>query len=199
MTEEEHCLKLKHFYDFKEGDLVLWDIETHETTVLVESELLTSFSSGTKFMGFSPDDQLLLFAFDISPVWRHSFTAKYVVYDPKTKESYNIKDQDGSDVLQYCDWVENNAFDNTLIYVSKNNLFWRQDATKDAVNDVAITTDGEVDEVFNGIPDWVYEEEVLGVNYANYLNDEGNMIAFARFDDRHVKTFQYPHYGNQKV
>ena len=45
----------------------------------------------------------------------------------------------------------------------------------------------------------VYEEEVLSVNYANYLNDEGNKIAFARFDDTNVKTFQYPFYGNQKV
>ena len=31
-------------------------------------------------------------------------------------------------------------------------------------------TDGLVDSVFYGIPDWVYEEEVLGVNYAHYIN-----------------------------
>ena len=31
-------------------------------------------------------------------------------------------------------------------------------------------TDGLVDSVFYGIPDWVYEEEVLGVNYAHYVN-----------------------------
>ena len=183
---------------FQEGDLVTWNIETHETDVLVSNDLLTSFSTGAQFKGFSPDTKLLLFAFDVSHVWRHSFTARYVVYDPAKNSSVNVVSQDGSEVLQYCAWVQNNAFSNTLIYVSKNNLYWRPDALV-SDKDVAITNDGVVDNVFNGIPDWVYEEEVLSVNYANYLNDEGNKIAFARFDDTDVKTFQYPFYGDQKV
>ena len=65
------------------------------------------------------DQTLLLFAFDISPVWRHSFTATYVVYSPATNTSTIVTDQAGSSTLQYCDWVDNNDFDNTLIYVSK--------------------------------------------------------------------------------
>ena len=47
-------------------------------------------------------------------------------------------------------------------------------------NDIAITSDGVVDNVFNGIPDWVYEEEVLGVNYANHMSPSGYKMAFAQ-------------------
>ena len=47
-------------------------------------------------------------------------------------------------------------------------------------DDIAITSDGVVDNVFNGIPDWVYEEEVLGVNYANHMSPSGYKMAFAQ-------------------
>ena len=168
--------------------------------MLVSHDLLTSFSDSTQFKGFSPYNDLLLFASDVSPVWRHSFTAKYVVYDPALNTSYNVVSKDGSEVLQYCDWVDNTDSDNTLIYVSNNNLYWRPDASvNDATDDIAITTDGVVDDIFNGIPDWVYEEEVLGSNYANYINEEGNKVAFAQFDDTLVRTFRYPFYGDQNA
>ena len=53
-----------------------------------------------------------------------------------------------------------------------------------------------MDNVFNGIPDWVYEEEVLGVNYANHISNTGYKMAFAQFNDTLVQEFQYPHYGD---
>jgi len=181
----------------KEGNLVTWDINTNETTILVSNNLLTMFSSGAQFMGFSPDSTLLLFAFDIQHVWRHSYTARYVVFESSANSSYNVVSRDGSEYLQYCDWVNNENNENTLIYASKNNLYWKPDGGVETFdNDVAITSDGEVDNVFNGIPDWVYEEEVLGVNYAHYINDLGTRVAFAKFNDSLVPDFRYPHYGN---
>ena len=133
-------------------------------------------------------------------MWRHSYTAKYVVYNPAKKTSSNVVSKDGSNVLQYCAWVENKKSDNILIYVSKNNLYWRPAASvNDATDDIAITTDGVVDNIFNGIPDWVYEEEVLGSIGANYINEDGDKVAFAHFNDTLVKEFRYPIYGNQNV
>merc|ERR1711892_587963 len=181
----------------KEGNLVTWNINTNETTILVSNDLLTMFSSGAQFKGFSPDNTLLLFAFDIQHVWRHSYTARYVVFESAANTSYNVVAGDGAENLQYCDWVENENDQNILIYVSKNNLYWKPDGAKEtAADDATITNDGEVDNVFNGIPDWVYEEEVLGVNYAHYINGEGSRIAFAQFNDSLVPDFRYPHYGN---
>merc|ERR1711892_1085506 len=181
----------------KEGNLVTWNINTNETTILVSNDLLTMFSSGAQFKGFSPDNTLLLFAFDIQHVWRHSYTAQYVVFESAANTSYNVVAGDGAENLQYCDWVENVNDENILIYVSKNNLYWKPDGAKEtAADDATITTDGEVDNVFNGIPDWVYEEEVLGVNYAHYINGEGSRIAFAQFNDSLVPDFRYPHYGD---
>ena len=149
-------------------------------------------------MGFSPDNQLLLFAYDLAPVWRHSFTAKYVVVDSSTNKSSEVVSQDGSETLQYCDWVDNEGGANILVYVSNNNIYWRPDATI-GDKDLTVTTDGETDNVFNGIPDWVYEEEVLGTNFAHYINYHGDLMAFAQFNDSLVRDFRYPFYGDENV
>ena len=180
--------------------MVTWDLTTNQTTVLVSHDLLSSVSPGAVFMGFSPSTSLLLFAYDVSSVWRHSFTAKYVIFDSTTETSYDVISRDGSDSLQYCDWVENEKEENILVYVSGNNLYWRPaDSISTPDQDVAVTSDGETDNVFNGIPDWVYEEEVLGVNFAHYINDVGDLMAFAQFNDTLVKDFRYPFYGDQNV
>ncbi len=41
---------------------------------------------GTKFMGFSGDNTMILFAYEIKSVWRHSFTARYLVLDTTTNK-----------------------------------------------------------------------------------------------------------------
>ena len=184
----------------QEGNLVTWDLTTNETTILVSHDLLSSVSPGAVFKGFSPDTSLLLFAYEVSSVWRHSFTARYVIFDSLTETSYDVVSRDGSETLQYCDWVENGKKENILVYVSNNNLYWRPgNSVSKPDQDIAVTSDGEKDNVFNGIPDWVYEEEVLGVNFAHYINDVGDLIAFAQFNDTLVKDFRYPFYGDQNV
>ena len=184
----------------QEGNLVTWDLTTNETTILVSHDLLSSVSPGAVFKGFSPDTSLLLFAYEISSVWRHSFTARYVIFNSLTETSYDVVSRDGSETLQYCDWVENGKKENILVYVSNNNLYWRPgNSVSQPDQDIAVTSDGEKDNVFNGIPDWVYEEEVLGVNFAHYINDVGDLMAFAQFNDTLVKDFRYPFYGDQNV
>jgi len=181
-----------------EGNLVTWDLRTNETSVLVSEGLLTSFSgSGVRFMGFSQDESLLLFAMDIEGVWRHSFTAKYVIFNSNTNTSSTVTSKAGAERLQYCSWVSHGDQSTSLVYVSENDLFWRGDASASGTEgDLQISDDGEVEVIFNGIPDWVYEEEVLGVNYANYIDASGKRIAFGCFNDSEVEEFSYPHYGS---
>ena len=47
--------------------------------------------TGAEFAGFSPDSKLILFSYDIKNVWRHSYTAKYLVLDTvANKESKSL-------------------------------------------------------------------------------------------------------------
>lgn len=53
---------------------------------------------------------------------------------------------------------------------------------------VRITTDGS-ESVFNGVPDWVYEEEVFGADFALWFSPNGEEIAFLRSDETEVSLF----------
>ena len=66
----------------------------------------------------------------------------------------------------------------------------------DVIKEIQITNDGVIDTVFNGIPDYSYEESILCVNYAYYINPSGSTIAFAQINDTLVKSLQYPMYGH---
>ena len=46
----------------------------------------------------------------------------------------------------------------------------------DQNSDIQLTNNGVVDTIYNGIPDWVYEEEILSTNNAMYFNSQGNKL-----------------------
>lgn len=48
---------------------------------------------------------------------------------------------------------------------------------------------------FNGIADWVYEEEVLSASVALHWSPETNYIAYLSLNETFVQTYTYPIYG----
>lgn len=81
--------------------------------------------------------------------------ARYSIIDLQKDLVYALGPQPGLDqpLIRYATW---NKKDNSIIYVYENDIYFRQ--TPDStVNDARLTTDGEREAIFNGIPDWVYE------------------------------------------
>lgn len=60
--------------------------------------------------------------------------------------------------------------------------------------DVQLTGDGVESLIYNGIPDWLYEEEILSDSNAIYWSPDGNRLAFIRFDDQKVDTIELTSY-----
>ena len=56
-----------------------------------------------------------------------------------------------------------------------------------------VTKDGKFNEVLNGIPDWVYEEE-FGFNRAFDFSADSQMLAYIRFDESQVPMYSFPLY-----
>ena len=54
-----------------------------------------------------------------------------------------------------------------------------------------ITTDGKRNEVINGIPDWVYEEE-FSYNSALVFSANSEQVVWVRFDESQVKQYSMP-------
>ena len=176
-----------------------WNSKTKKTTILMDNQEwanVKDIPEDAVFKGLSPDKKMILFAYDIS-----STAAKYMAIKVDDGKSFEIHSKDGSDSLRYCNWVKNKDNISSVVYVINNNIHWKQGVNWDDhdLTDMRITSDGEDGKVYNGIADWMYKERVLGVDLAHYMNDVGDMLAFAQFNDTMVNDFRYPFYGDVSI
>lgn len=66
-----------------------------------------------------------------------------------------------------------------------NNIFITDGATE-----TQVTTDGKKNEIINGIPDWVNEEE-FGFNNAMAWSNDGTSLSWIKYDESKVKQCLY--------
>ena len=57
-----------------------------------------------------------------------------------------------------------------------------------------MTTSGNAS-LFHGVPDWIYEEEVLSQDYAFWWSPDSSKIAFLRLDETTVEEYRFPIYN----
>uniref|UniRef100_A0A8C4N0J6 Fibroblast activation protein alpha n=1 Tax=Equus asinus asinus TaxID=83772 RepID=A0A8C4N0J6_EQUAS len=61
-----------------------------------------------------------------------------------------------------------------------------------------ITFNGKENKIFNGVPDWVYEEEMLATKYALWWSPNGKFLAYAEFNDTEIPVIAYSYYGDEQ-
>uniref|UniRef100_A0A8C3JGQ1 Dipeptidyl peptidase 4 n=1 Tax=Calidris pygmaea TaxID=425635 RepID=A0A8C3JGQ1_9CHAR len=117
---------------------------------------------------------------------RHSYTASYYIYD------FNNAGLLPNDI-QYISW---SPVGNKLAFVWNNNVYIKASPTASFLN---ITENGEENKIFNGIPDWVYEEEMFGTHSALWWSPNGDFVAYATFDDTEVPVIEYSFYSEDTL
>ena len=92
--------------------------------------------------------------------------------------------------LQYASWGKK---DNDLVFVVDDNIYY-----KACVNCklIQLTKSGG-SSILNGIPDWLYEEEILSKNNAIYFSQKKNKMCFASFNDSKVDMLSFPFYSDE--
>uniref|UniRef100_A0A8C0VYY5 Dipeptidyl peptidase 4 n=1 Tax=Cyanistes caeruleus TaxID=156563 RepID=A0A8C0VYY5_CYACU len=81
-------------------------------------------------------------------------------------------------------------------YVWNNNVYVKASPTAEAVQ---ITQNGVENKIFNGIPDWVYEEEMFGTHSALWWSPNGKFLAYASFNDTEVPVIEYSFYSEDTL
>lgn len=172
-----------------DGALVLEDIVTGSTDTFVPADQLPE---DLQEYWISADSTRVLIASNATKQYRHSYFADYFILDVASGESTPLVDDQVGDI-QYAELAPTG---DAIAFVRGNNLFLRDHATGEITQ---VTDDGSPD-MFHGVPDWVYEEEIYGDRYALWFSPDATFVAFLSFNETGVGTFTIPYYmDNQKL
>jgi dipeptidyl aminopeptidase len=130
----------------------------------------------------SKDFKKVLVVSDMQKNWRHSFTGKYWIFDVATQKGEPLDPDVPGGIVQLASWSPQA---DAVVFTRDNNMFLRK---LDSKRVLPITKDGG-SELFYGVPDWVYEEEVFQGNSATWWSEDGKYVAFLRTDESTVPTY----------
>lgn len=128
----------------------------------------------------SPDGRRMLIQTKTEPIYRHSFTAVYYIYDIRNNKLEPLSDGGPQQTPQFS------PDGNQIAFVRDNNIYLVKLLYDNAESQV--TKDGKFNEVINGIPDWVYEEE-FSTNSSMVFSADSKQIVWIRYDESHVKQY----------
>ncbi|XP_043648359.1 uncharacterized protein LOC122616848 isoform X1 [Drosophila teissieri] len=141
----------------------------------------------------SADKRYLLLAQNVVKLFRHSYLAQYTLYDIQTSESIKLRHSPQQDEWPYLHYARFTPAGNALVWVQSYDIYYREEVRSASVH--RITHDGVPGVVYNGIPDWLYEEELLRANNAIWMSDNGQLMLYATFNDTHVQEQHFAWYG----
>nr|XP_061802533.1 inactive dipeptidyl peptidase 10-like [Nerophis lumbriciformis] len=163
-------------YRNRDNHVVKFDFILNETQVLLNNTTFVAFKV-VKY-SLSADLQYALFAYDVKQMYRHSYQASYIVYNLYTREVLELNPPEVPNaVLQYAAWGKQGQ---QLIYIFENNIYYQSDVRS---NSLRITSSGMEGVIFNGLADWLYEEEILHSHLAHWWSPNGEKLAYLTIND----------------
>lgn len=133
----------------------------------------------------SPNETHILIQTETKSIYRHSRTAVYYIYNVKNRTLAPLSEGGPQEVPL---WSRDG---NMVAFVRDGNLFLVKLLFNNSESQ--ITKDGKFNEVINGKPDWVNEEE-FSFNRAFDFNEDNTMLAWIRYDETEVPLFSFPWY-----
>lgn len=133
----------------------------------------------------SPDESHMLIQTETHSIYRRSRTAVYYIYNVKNRTLAPLSDGGPQEVPL---WSRDG---NMVAFVRDGNLFLVKLLFNNSESQ--ITKDGKFNEVINGKPDWVNEEEFYASRSFDF-NEDNTMLAWIRYDETAVPEFSFPLY-----
>ena len=164
-----------NIYNYKTGKKVNTLFDMRELILPGDSVATPLYSTYT----LSDDESKVLFMNNYNPIYRHSYTADFYVYDINNKVLSPLSENGSQRLATFSPDATKVAF------MRDNNLFIKDLRTNE---ELQFTHDGKWNHIINGAPDWVYEEE-FGFAQGFYWSPDSKKIAFYRFDESDVKEY----------
>lgn len=131
----------------------------------------------------SPDGKRMLIQTDTKKIYRRSFSATYYIYSIANNKLEPLSD---GGPQQTPLWSPDG---NQVAFVRDNNIYLIKLLYNNSESQV--TTDGRKNQVINGIPDWVNEEE-FSTPRAMVFTADSRQIVWVRYDETKVREHILP-------
>ncbi|XP_037542079.1 dipeptidyl peptidase 4, partial [Nematolebias whitei] len=178
----------EYIHKTQDGNVFLHKAETNEKSLFLSNTSFEDVSASGYWL--SEDHKYVAFESNYTKKWRHSYSASYSIYD--MKKSTFVTSLSLPPVVQLFTFGPTG---NQFAYVSDFNIFYHSNVTAQAVQ---VTHNGKKNEIINGIPDWMYEEEVFASNEAIWWSTKGKYLAYAEFNNTEVQKVEFSWYGNEQ-
>lgn len=133
----------------------------------------------------SPDGKRMLIQTNRKRIYRHSYTADFYIYTIASRKLVPLSKNGAQQTPLFSP-------DGTMIaFVRDNNIYLVKLLYDNAESQV--TKDGKKNEVINGIPDWVNEEE-FGNDRAMVFTADSKKLVWVRYDETTVAEYSMPLY-----
>ncbi|XP_072253206.1 dipeptidyl peptidase 4 [Leuresthes tenuis] len=178
----------EYLHKTRDGNVFLHNAETLEKSLYLSNSTFAKVDASDYFL--SGDYKYVAFESNYTQKWRHSYTASYTIYD--REKSTFITPVSLPPVIQYFTFAPTG---NKYAYISDFNIYLKSDVSAETVQ---VTHNGKKNEILNGVPDWVYEEEVFASNGAIWWSSTGKFLAYAEFNDIEVQKVEFSWYGSEQ-
>ena len=149
----------------------------------------TRETSISRFSGFiiSPEGSRLLIYRDVEYIYRRSFTAEYFVFEISRNILLPLSTEHPR---QQAPVVSPDG--RMIAFVADNNIYLKKLTYN---TETAVTKDGKKNEIINGVPDWVYEEE-FATNCSMSWSPDCTTLCFLKYNETEVPLYSLPVYDS---
>uniref|UniRef100_A0AAR2JU76 A-type potassium channel modulatory protein DPP6 n=1 Tax=Pygocentrus nattereri TaxID=42514 RepID=A0AAR2JU76_PYGNA len=136
----------------------------------------------------SPDMKHVLLAYNVQPV-RGVSAANQIVdaWCALHRETWMLNPPEVRNAhLQYAGWGPQGQ---QLIFIFENNIYYRATIENRSIRLVSTGKEGVI---FNGLSDWLYEEEIFQSHIAHWWSPDGARLAYATINDTLVPRMEVP-------
>ncbi|XP_037379318.1 dipeptidyl peptidase 4 isoform X2 [Talpa occidentalis] len=181
-----------HEYLYRqENNILLFNAEYGNSSIFLENSTLDGFGYSINDYSVSPDGLFILLEYNYVKLWRHSYTASYDIYDLSKRQLITSER-----IPNETQWIAWSPEGHKLAYVWENDIYVKNEPHEQAKR---ITSNGRRDVIFNGITDWVYEEEIFSAYSALWWSPNGTFLAYAEFNDTEVPLIEYSFYSDESL
>ncbi|XP_071379134.1 dipeptidyl peptidase 4 [Centroberyx affinis] len=178
----------EYLHKTSEGNVILYNVETKEMSLYLSNSTFAQVEATGYIL--SADHKYVCFESNYTKQWRHSYTASYSIYDMES--SAFVTPVSLPEVVQFFTWAPTG---NKYAYISNFNIYLKSNVTAEAIQ---VTHNGKKNEILNGVPDWVYEEEVFSSDEAMWWSSNGKFLAYAEVNDTEVNKVEFTLYGSEQ-